>query len=124
MERRQSDREPVEGVVELTCLSSDSGSTASLPRPIRIMERSELGLKIETMERVAPSSLVRLDFPDGLVLGEVMWCAKVGDYHHAGLKLNQSLQHIGDLRKLVAALLGTDVRRPLYQSQTVESGCD
>ena len=90
----------------------------------RIVERSAYGLRIETDEPIAPSTLVRLDLADSLLFGEVAWCAKVGDRHQIGLKIEESLQHIGDLSRLMASLLGTDVVLPLHQSEAVEASCD
>ena len=126
MDRRQSPRLAAvdEESVVLTCLSSDPHSLLSAPRVVRILERSAYGLRIETSEPIAVATLVRLDLADSLLLGEVAWCAKVGDRHHVGLQTEQSLQHLGDLRRLVASLLGYDERRPLNQSEAVEAGHD
>lgn len=106
----------------LTCLST--GPTPSEPVAARIVERSDYGMRIEISEPLAPATLVRLDLADTLVLGEVAWCAKVGDHHEIGLRMEQSLQHLGDLRRLVSSLLGQDNRRSLDESQVVEASHD
>lgn len=122
MDRRQSPRLPAEDSVVLTCLSADP--TPSAPRAARIVERSDYGMRIEITEPIAPSTLVRLDLADTLVLGEVAWCAKVGDHHEIGLRMEQSLQHLGDLRRLVSSLLGLGNPRSLDQSEVVEARHD
>ena len=108
----------------LTCLAPGPEARPSEPRPARIVERSTYGMRLETAEAIAPATLVRLDLDDSLLLGEVAWCAKVGDCHHVGLKMAQSLQHLGDLRRLVASLLGHDLRRSLNQTEAVKTGDD
>ncbi|HEY3440028.1 MAG TPA: hypothetical protein VGK29_04730 [Paludibaculum sp.] len=121
MDRRQSPRQPVDEVVLLTSLTLAPHAQAPAPCPVRIVERSAYGLKIETVAPIAPSTLVRLDSADSLLLGEVAWCAKVNDQYQIGLKIEESLQHVGDLSKLVASLFGGDAKRPLHQSEPVEA---
>jgi PilZ domain len=124
MDRRQSPRLPGHESVTLTRLSSDPRSVPSAPLAAQIVERSASGLRIETSEHIAPATLVRLDLADSLLLGEVAWCAKVSGRYHVGLQMEQSLQHLGDLRRLVASLLGYDERRSLNQSEAVEARHD
>lgn len=121
MDRRQSPRQAVEEVVILTSLTFAPNAQAPAPCPARIVERSAYGLKIETIAPLAPSSLVRLDLADSLLLGEVAWCAKVRDQYQIGLRIEESLQHVGDLSRLVASLLDSDARRPLNQPEPVEA---
>ena len=120
-DRRLSPRQSAEESVVLTCLSSDPASHPSTARTARIVERSAYGLRLETGEAIPLATLVRLDLDDSLLLGEVAWCARVGDGHHVGLQLEQSLQHLGDLRRLVASLLGEDHRRSLDQAEPVKA---
>ena len=120
-DRRQSPRQPVGEQVMVTRLSSDPQSRPTVRLAAQIVERSAYGLRIVTVEPIPPATLVRLDMADSLLLGEVAWCAKVGDVHHIGLQMEQSLQHLGDLRRLVTSLLGQDDRRPLHQSEAVEA---
>jgi hypothetical protein len=124
MERRQSVRLPADESIVLTCLPSDPQCVPSDPCAAQILERSEKGLKVATRGPIAPSTLVRLDVGDSLILGEVAWCAKAGSRYHLGIQMEQSLQHMGDLRRLVASLLGQDERRPLHQSEAVEASRD
>ena len=121
MDRRQSSRQPVEEVVILTSLTFAPEAQAPTPCPARIVERSAFGLKIETFAPIAPSTLVRLDLADSLLLGEVAWCARVNDQYQIGLKIEESLQHVGDLSSRVSSLLGSDAQRPLHQSEPVEA---
>jgi hypothetical protein len=124
MDRRQSLRLPAEESIVLTRLPSDPVCRPSDPCNARIVERSEYGLRVATREPLAPSTLVRLDVGDSLILGEVAWCAQVGNGYHLGIQMEQSLQHMGDLRRLVASLLGQDERRPLHQSEAVKASRD
>ena len=120
IDRRQSSRLPAEDSVMLTCLSA--GPIPNTPLPARIVEKSDYGMRIEVSDPIAPATLVRLDLADTLVLGEVAWCAKVGDHHEIGLRMEQSLQHLGDLRRLVSSLLGHGDRQTLDQPEIVEAG--
>jgi len=122
MDRRRSPRYPLEERVELTCLSFDSEPGVATSRSARIVERSPAGLRIETAKPIAPSTLVRLDLADSLFLGEVVWCSKVGDHHHIGLKIEESLLHIQDLGRLMKSLLGNDCSRSLHKPEAVEAG--
>lgn len=122
MDRRQSLRIPAAEPILLTCLGSDGEPSA--PYAAQMVDQSEYGIRIAIRERIAPSTVVRLDIADGLLLGEVAWCAEAGDGYHVGIHLEQSLQHLGHLRTLVASLLGQDERRPLDQSQAVEARRD
>ncbi len=124
MERRQSLRLPADESIVLTCLPSDPQCLPPEPCSAQIVERSEYGLRVVTGDPISPSTLVRLDIGDSLILGEVAWCAKAGDRYHLGIQMEQSLQHIGDLRRLVASLLGQDERRALHQSEVVEASRD
>ena len=122
MDRRRSPRRSLEERVELTCLSLHSESGLATCRPARIVERSAIGLRIETAEPIEPFTLVRLDLADSLLLGEVVWCSEVGDYHHIGLKIEESLLHVQDLGRLMESLLGNAWCRPLHAPEAVEAG--
>ena len=123
-DRRQSPRLVAEGTVVITCLTGGADSGRSTASAARIVERSAYGLRVEIAEAIAPGTLVRLDLSDSLLLGEVAWCAKVGDGYHAGLQMEQSLQHLGDLRRLIAAMLGSETEKRSNQAETVEAGHD
>ena len=127
-DRRQSPRLIAEESVTVTCLSSAPQSKLSSPFAARIVERSDYGMRIETADWIPPATLVRVDLADSLLLGEVAWCAKLGNCCHVGLRMEQSLQHLGDLRRLVASLLGAQfgTQRDTHsnQSEAVEAGHD
>lgn len=124
IDRRQTSRLPSEETILITSLSQDPNSSPHVQQGARILDRSSYGLRIETARALAPSTLVRLDMADTLQLGEVTWCARVGEFFHVGLQLEQSLQHLGDLRKLVTSLLGQDPARPLNQSEPAKANQD
>lgn len=106
MERRQSPRLPAEEPIVVTRLSPDAQSGLSTPLAARIVERSTDGFRVELPEAIPQGMLVRLDLADSLLLGEVTWCAKAGALYYAGVRIEQSLEHMGDLRRLMAALVG------------------
>ena len=122
MDRRPSPRQPLQERVELTYLSLDSETGVSTYRSARIVERSAIGLRLVTAEPIKPSTLVRLDLADSLLLGEVVWCSKVGAHHHIGLKVEESLLHVQDLGRLMESLLGNDYSRTLHMPEAVEAG--
>lgn len=113
MDRRAAPRIPDQGSALLICLPPDPELPVPAPSSVRILERSAHGLRIETAQRLAPSTLVRLDLDDSLVLGEVAWCSEAGESYHCGLRMKQSLQHLASLRRLAASLANEKDRCPL-----------
>lgn len=105
----------------LTHLTPDSQSNLPEPCPVRILDRSSCGMKIEVRQPLRPSTMVRLDVDDCLMLGDVAWCTKEGDVYHAGLTLDQSLAHLGDVRRLMGALVGYERRPSLYETKTMKA---
>ncbi len=71
-------------------------------------------LVLETSERVAPSTMVSVEYNDALFLGDVMSCThKDADFWNIEIRVEQVLSGLQSLMALRAGLLGEAVPQPL-----------
>lgn len=108
MERRAFSRVQVSIPVVLTSLED-----ASDPLAAQIVDLSGSGARLRIPAPLPVNSLVRLDFPDNLLLGEVVYCSPDGVAWACGIQLEHSLTRIADLHSLFLALRQEAESKPL-----------
>lgn len=105
VERRLRTRHQITHPVRLTLLGADP--TSDLPVPGVVLDYSERGMRVRVPQPVAPGAAVRVEIEDQMLLGEVCYCQTLtGGQYAIGLQLEQSLNNLDDLSKLVQALQG------------------
>ncbi len=70
-----------------------------------MLDVSPDGMRFLSPSPVAPSSAIRIDRPDGMILGEVCYCSPAPDNQfHLGLLFHQVLSNLRDLGPLLRTL--------------------
>jgi hypothetical protein len=101
VERRQELRWEAGEDVVLTILGEAGGKLAA-----KVVNISGNGLCLEVDRTIGTGALVRVDFADALLLGEVVYCRPVSGNTQIGVKLEHALHHMQDLQALSDNLLG------------------
>lgn len=105
MERRLRTRYQITHPVRLTLLGADPSN--DLPVPGVVLDYSERGMRVRVPQPVAANTAVRVEIDDQILLGEACYCQSLtGGQYAIGLQLEQSLNNLEDLSKLVKALRG------------------
>jgi PilZ domain len=105
-ERRRHPRFAVQDTVRLTLLSEDGRSGDA-----RIVDISVTGVRIESLLAFHPGSLIKVEWKDTLMLGEVLYCQRGGDgLNVLGVELTRALYGMAELRRLNSHIVGSDVR--------------
>lgn len=100
MERRKENRIPFETNLTLRVL----GETA-VDLEGQMLDASADGMRFLSPSPVAPSTAIRIDRPDGMILGEVCYCTPTPDNQfHLGLIFHQVLANLRDLEPLLRTL--------------------
>ncbi len=102
-ERRRSPRFSQNEQVQLTLLGED-GRSAS----VRIVDSSANGMRIESVMRIKPGSLIRIECQDTLLLGEVLYCQPDESKFFLGVELTRALYGLAELRRLNDSLTGSN----------------
>lgn len=100
MDRRRQPRFPANTPLRLTALLDNEISTAA-----RLEELSGSGARIASPVAIPPGTAVKLDLPDALMLGECVHCQPAGEAFSLGVHLEHSLGCLGELRRLMNALI-------------------
>jgi hypothetical protein len=98
-ERRTTARRATQRTLQLQVLGSGEP-----PAPAQLLEVSQGGAGLEAAAAVLPGCLVRLDFDDELWLGEVVHCCAKGTRWALGIRVEQRLSHLTQLRALMHRL--------------------
>jgi len=106
MEKRKAPRHPRSDTAQITLLSSNPPATFSC----HVVEGSQNGLKLRSPHLLPVSSPIRLDIGDELLLGEIVHCVRDGESYLAGLRVEQSLAMLGELRRLMQSITGENRR--------------
>ena len=101
LERRREKRFEVDCQTTLYVISEDSDSV-----PIRIVDISGSGMKIEIDSPLKPGMLVKVSLPEALLLGEVVWCSGESAPYRAGIRIEHSLLNLTQVRGLAMDILG------------------
>ena len=101
MDRRNSSRHITHRPVELVLLGGQDTRLA-----VTLHDLSEGGARIRAAHQLAPGTAVRLDVDDNMFLGEVAYSVAEGNGYMSGLRFQQCLGRMSDIRRLVSALVG------------------
>jgi hypothetical protein len=66
-------------------------------RRAQVTNASAWGVGIEMRCPVAPGALLRIEFGESVVLGEVAHCREAAGSYYVGVKLDQALKSVADL---------------------------
>lgn len=105
MERRREPRFSVGQPVTIIALDAD-GSHPDAKFPATLTEISQSGARLSTGRPLAIGSAVRVNLEDTALLGEVCHCSPAAGGYTIGIVVDQVLNHVQDLRRLMSALLG------------------
>ncbi|HAX42829.1 MAG TPA: hypothetical protein DCY80_09780 [Solibacterales bacterium] len=100
MDRRRHPRFPVNTPVRLTTLLGEAVTADA-----RLEQLSGAGARIVSPIALPAGTPLRLDLPDTLLLGECVHCQPDGDRFSLGVHLEHSLGCLGELRRLMSALV-------------------
>jgi hypothetical protein len=105
VERRLRTRQQISHPVRLTLLGADPSS--DLPVPGVVLDYSERGMRVRVPQPVPASTAIRVEIEDQILLGEACYCQSLtGGQYAVGVQLEQSLNNLEDLSRLVRALHG------------------
>lgn len=106
MERRTTRREPVKIQAVLSTLHEDMGETRKGP-PVQVLveEISGRGARVRLPLSLRPGTLVQLETPEDLLLGEIIHCRGEQDAFVAGMEVDCVLHSAAGVRALMQALL-------------------
>lgn len=104
MERRRSQRQPVDLLAALTVLG-DSGEILTA----RVQDLSGRGARVLIERSLPAGACVELVLEDSLYLGEVIYCREVEGGFQAGLDLEHALYALNDLHRLMQSPLAETV---------------
>jgi hypothetical protein len=100
MDRRRTPRFPANTPLRLTALIGERLSAAAW-----LEEVSGSGARVASPVPVAPGTPVQLDLPDAMLLGECVHCQPANGRYSLGVHLEHSLGCLGELRRLMHALV-------------------
>ena len=100
VERRKEDRIPFATTLTLRILGD-----APIDIEGQMLDVSADGMRFLSPCAVAPSSAIRIDRPDGMILGEVCYCAPApGNQFYLGVLFRQVLSNLRDLEPILRTL--------------------
>jgi hypothetical protein len=76
--------------------------------PATLKNLSGRGLRLITGCAIQLGTAVRIDINDSVLLGEVCYCSSTPDGLVCGVQLEQALNSVGDLTRLVSRLMMED----------------
>ena len=112
MEHRNEPRIPVEKTLTLRILGN-----APSDIEVQVIDVSADGMRYLSPRAVAPSSAIRIDRPDGMILGEVCYCDPAPENQfHLGVLFHQVLNNLRNLDPLLRTLHPTHATKALKPS--------
>ena len=66
-------------------------------RRSQVTNASAWGIALEMTCAVAPGASMRIEFPENVVLGEVVHCREAAGSYYVGVKLDQAMKSLSDL---------------------------
>jgi len=85
--------------------------------PVRIENVSGAGMRLLLDRPLALGALIKVEWDDVLLLGEVRYCEPAGTGYAAGLELEHALLHTGELARLSRRLLCEDEPVPAPEQE-------
>jgi hypothetical protein len=111
VERRLRTRHSITHPVRLTLLGTDPSS--DLPVPGVVLDYSDRGMRVRVPQPVPAGAAIRVEIEDQILLGEACYCQSLtGGQFAIGVQLEQSLNNLDDLSRLVKALRGGETLEP------------
>lgn len=106
MERRTTRRQPVKIQAVLSTLHEEMGETRKGP-PVQVVveEISGRGARVRLPLPLRPGTLVQLETPEDLLLGEIIHCRVEQEGFAAGMEIDCVLHSAAGVRALMQALL-------------------
>jgi len=101
MERRREPRFAADQPVVVTLLGD-----REIRRPARIMNVCSWGMAVEMDCPAPPGTLLRIEFEDGIALGESLHCREAAGAYYVGITLDQALKSLANLALAVHELEG------------------
>ena len=96
MDQRREPRFAANQSITVTLLGEDAGTETAIVR-----NASSRGLAIAVANPVAPGTALKIEFEDGFVLGEAVYCRRESESYFVGIELDQVLCGLSALgRKL------------------------
>jgi hypothetical protein len=99
VEQRQTERREITHSAVVTLVGTPAGVLHG-----EIRNLSERGTQIRLSEPVPPFTLVRIEYDDNLVLGEVVYCLREDASWLAGLRIEHALFRLTSLSETMQAL--------------------
>lgn len=109
MERRQEPRLIASGHAVLTVLEAEGGA-ADQSITAEVIDISGKGLSAVAVRAIPAGRLVRIDFNDQLLLGEVCYCEPSERGFRIGVQLEHALNSVTQLQRLLQGLLLSEGR--------------
>jgi hypothetical protein len=103
MERRSENRIPLNCLVRVTLLGGSSESFEAT-----LVNISGRGIRLKTNRPLDCDSVIRIDLENGLLLGEVCYCATDGDGYGIGVQLEHSLLNLAELTRMRQRILSEE----------------
>jgi hypothetical protein len=66
-------------------------------RTSQVTNASAWGIALEMRCAVTPGALMRIEFPEALVMGQVVHCREAAGSYYVGVKLDQALKSVSGL---------------------------
>jgi hypothetical protein len=106
VEKRKTPRVDINAVATMQLLGTTAEANGK-PFPVRVVDASERGMKLEAGEAIDAGQPVRVEFADAMFLGEVCYCAPAGreaKSYYLGVITHECLTALSSLHHLIQAL--------------------
>ena len=101
MERRREPRFAAEQSVVVTLLGA-----GEIRRPAQVKNVCSWGMAVEMDRPAPPGTLLRVEFEDGVALGESVHCREAAGAYYVGITLDQALKSLANLAFALDELSG------------------
>jgi hypothetical protein len=101
MERRREPRVAADQPVVVTLLGAQE-----IRRPAQVRNVCSWGMAIEMPCPAPPGTLLRIEFDDGVALGESLHCREAAGSYYVGITIDQALKSLANLALAVDELSG------------------
>lgn len=116
-DRRRTPRFAQDEVVRVTPLSEGCDA-----QDARILDASVGGVRLDIPTPLPLRSLVKVEWQDTLLLGEVLYCQSDRGTNIVGIQLTRALYGMAELRRLNASLIGSGIGKELPRAALPDGG--
>jgi hypothetical protein len=107
VEKRKTPRVEINAVATMQLLGTTPEGNGN-PFPVRVVDASERGMKLQAGQPMDAGQPVRVEFGEAMFLGEVCYCAPAGDgageSYYLGVITQECLTGLSSLHHLIHAL--------------------